>query len=246
MAASSSETSAVTPVDRPFVTVDIAIFAVREDALQVLLVQRHSAHGEPFPGLWALPGGFIDVTSDESLEACARRKLAVKTGAVAPYLEQVGSWGSKTRDPRGWSTTQLYFALLPAESIQLTPGANAADVRWWPVSGAGVRAKLAFDHAKLLSAAIERLRAKVEYTSLPAYLLPKEFTLPDLQRVYEVVLGRPVEKSAFRTRVLAAGVVEPVDRQRQTGKRPAQLYRLSSRSEPVFFPRTFAPKREAY
>jgi ADP-ribose pyrophosphatase YjhB (NUDIX family) len=245
MAAPAGEYSAVLPVDRPFVTVDIAIFAVREDALQVLLVQRPSDPGEPFPGLWALPGGFIDVAADESLEACARRKLAVKTGAVAPYLEQVGSWGSKARDPRGWSATHLYFALLPAESIQLAPGANAADVRWWPLSGAGVRAKLAFDHAKLLAAAVERLRAKVGYTSLPAFLLPKEFTLPDLQRAYEVVLARPVEKSAFRTRVLTAGVVEPVDRQRQTGKRPAQLYRLSNRSEPVFFPRTFAPKREA-
>jgi len=245
MAAPAGENSAVLPVDRPFVTVDIAIFAVREDALQVLLVQRPSNPGEPFPGLWALLGGFVDVAADESLEGCARRKLAVKTGTVAPYLEQVGSWGSKARDPRGWSATHLYFALLPAESIQLAPGANAADVRWWPVSGAAVRAKLAFDHAKLLGAAIERLRAKVEYTSLPAFLLPKEFTLPDLQRAYEVVLGRAVEKSAFRTRVLMAGVVEPVDRQRQTGKRPAQLYRLASRSEPVFFPRTFTPKRDA-
>ena len=231
------------PVDRPFVTVDIAICAVREASLQVLLVQRPSDPSEPFPGAWALPGGFIDVGSDDSLEACARRKLQVKTGAVAPYLEQVGSWGSRNRDPRGWSTTHLYFALVSAESIQLSPGANAADARWWPVSGTGVRTRLAFDHARLLSAAIERLRAKVEYTSLPAYLLPKEFTLPDLQHVYEVVLGRAIEKSAFRTRVLAAGVVESVDRRRQTGKRPAQLYRLSSRAEPVFFPRTFAPKR---
>lgn len=236
--------SAGLPIDRPFVTVDVAIVAVQEDALQVLLVQRPSLPGEPFPGLWALPGGFIDVASDESLEACARRKLRVKTGAVVPYFEQVGSWGSKARDPRGWSTTHLYFALMPAESIQLAAGANAADVRWWPISGTAVRTKLAFDHARLLAVAIERLRAKVEYTSLPAFLLPKEFTLPDLQRAYEVVLGRAVEKSAFRTRVLAAGVVEPVARQRHTGKRPAQLYRLSSRSEPVFFPRTFAPNRE--
>ncbi len=232
------------PTQRPFVTVDVAIFGVLQDELQVLLVQRPSLATEPYPGLWALPGGFIDVSADDSLEACARRKLAVKTGAVAPYLEQVGSWGSKARDPRGWSTTHLYFALLPADSIQLVPGANAADVRWWPVAGAGVRGRLAFDHAKLLAAAVERLRAKVEYTSLPAFLLPREFTLPDLQRAYEIVLGRPVEKSAFRTRVLAAGVVEPIDRQRQTGKRPAQLYRLASRSEPIYFPRTFEPKRD--
>src|SRR5262249_34250580 len=109
--------------------------------------------------------------------------------------------------------------------------------------GNGVRTKLAFDHVKLLSAAVERLRAKVEYTSLPAFLLPREFTLPDLQHVYQVVLGRAVEKSAFRTRVLSAGVVEAVNRQRRTGKRPAQLYRLSDRGEPVFFPRTFAPKK---
>ena len=240
----SSQPAAVLPLDRPFVTVDVAIFAVQEDALQVLLVQRADKPGEPCPGLWALPGGFIDVSTDESLEACARRKLQIKTGASPPYLEQVGSWGSRTRDPRGWSTTHLYFALVAADTLQLAPGANADAVQWWPVAGAGVRTKLAFDHSRLLAAALDRLRSKVEYTSLPAFLLPREFTLPDLQRVYEVVLGRAVEKSAFRTRILSAGVVEPLDRLRQTGKRPAQLYRLSSRGDPVFFPRTFAPKRD--
>lgn len=238
------EKVAAVPALRPFVTVDVAIFCVLEGHLQVLLVQRSALPEEPFPGSWALPGGFIDIDQDESLEACARRKLQTKTGAATPYLEQVGSWGSRSRDPRGWSTTHLYFALVPAASIQLDAGANAADVRWWPVHAASVRTRLAFDHARLLAAAVERLRSKVEYTSLPAFLLPREFTLPELQHVYEVVLGRPVEKSAFRTRVLSAGVVEPLDRQRQTGKRPAQLYRLSSRGDPVYFPRTFAPKRD--
>jgi ADP-ribose pyrophosphatase YjhB (NUDIX family) len=237
-------TDALLPAVRPLVTVDIAIFAVFDKSLQTILVQRSADPAEPFPGAWALPGGFIDVDQDDTLEDCAKRKLRIKTGVSSPYLEQVGSWGGRDRDPRGWSATHLYFALLPAESVSLAPGANADDVRWWPINGSRVSTRLAFDHARLLSAALERLRAKVEYTSLPAFLLPRAFTLPDLQHAYEVVLDRPVEKSAFRTRILSAGIIEPIDRQRPTGKRPAQLYRLTSRADPFYFPRAFGTKRE--
>lgn len=121
-------------------------------------------------------------------------------------------------------------------------GANASDARWHPLRGEGVRERLAFDHALILTAAIERLRSKVEYTSLPAFLLGDEFTLADLQRVYEIVLGRPVDKSAFRTRIRSAGLLTAVPRQRTGANRPAQLYRLTDRQHPVFFPRTFSPR----
>ena len=224
---------------RPLVTVDVVIFTVREASLQVLLVRRPGGPDEPCPGSWALPGGFVDVDADADLAACARRKLEAKTGVASPYLEQLGSWGSARRDPRGWSVTNVYFALIPANGVQLRE-----EAAWFPVQGDRVEPALAFDHAELLAAAVARLRGKVEYTSLPAYLLEAEFTLTELQRMYEIVLERPLEKSAFRTRVLAAGLVEPVPRRREGANRPAQLYRLARPDEPVYFPRTFSPRRD--
>jgi ADP-ribose pyrophosphatase YjhB (NUDIX family) len=229
---------------RPLVSVDLAIFSVDGGRLQVLLVQRPREAGEPHPGAWALPGGFVDTACDTDLEACARRKLGEKTGVASPYLEQVGSWGNAVRDPRGWSATHVYFALMPLPPALPRKGANAADAAWHVVDGEGVRPKLAFDHASLLAASIRRLRAKVEYTSLPAYLLGKEFTLSELQRMYEVVLGRGLEKSAFRTRVFSSGLVEETAGVRTGANRPAQLYRLKRGQGPVVFPRTFNPPRE--
>lgn len=233
----------VKDIERPLVTVDVVIFTLIDDALQVLLVQRPSHEGEPFPGQWALPGGFVDVALDDDLRACALRKLRDKTAVESPYLEQLGSWGGRTRDPRGWSVTQVYFALLPWASLQPRKGSNAADVRWFPVDAAGAAQaadSLAFDHALILAAAVKRLRSKVEYTSLPAFLLPEPFTLPQLQRVYEIVLGRPLDKSAFRTRALAApDFLEETGLQATGAPRAPMGYRLVSRHQPVTFPRTF-------
>jgi len=223
---------------RPLTTVDVIIFAIRDDALHVLLVQRPAGESEPFPSFWALPGGFVDIERDRDLEACAIRKLKEKTGMVSPYLEQLGSWGSAGRDPRGWSATHAYFALMPAVPAS---GTLAADAQWFPVGAGRVKPRLAFDHGDLLETAIQRLRGKVEYTSLPAYLMPTEFTLPDLQKVYEIVLDRPLEKSAFRTRMLAADLIEPVAKMRKGPNRPAQLYRLKKAKSPVYFARTFNP-----
>ncbi len=227
---------------RPLVLVDLAIFTVLDDCLQVLLVRRPDEPGEPFANQWALPGGFVDVKRDATLEACALRKLREKTGVDTPYLEQLGSWGDARRDPRGWSATHVYFALIPADRIELQAGGNASAARFMPVGARGVDAALAFDHARLLAAALERLRAKVEYTSLPAYLLPEEFTLGDLQHVYEVVLARALDKSAFRTRMLAAAFIKPTDAVRVGANRPAQLYRLANRGVVAYFPRTFSPR----
>lgn len=225
---------------RPLVTVDLAIFSILDDALRVLLVQRPGDSAEPFPNEWALPGGFIDVAVDADLDSCARRKLKEKTGVAAPYLEQVGSWGSRDRDPRGWSVSNVYFALIGADD-RLTPGGNAHDVKWAALDGARVRDKLAFDHAELLRAAVTRLRGKVEYTSLPAFLMPAEFTLTELQRVYEIALGRTLEKKAFRTRVLATDLLEELPRKREGISRPAQLYRLRHKRKPHFFTRSLGP-----
>jgi 8-oxo-dGTP diphosphatase len=226
---------------RPYTTVDVVIFTVLDEALKVLLVQRPADVMEPYPGLWALPGGFVDIALDEDLLACARRKLLEKTGVASPYLEQLGGWGSATRDPRGWSATHAYFALIPARGIELVRGTNAAGVDWFEADRLP-NARIAFDHADILRSAVERLRGKVEYTSLPAFLLPEPFTLPQLQRTYEIVLGRPVDKSGFRTRMMAADFLEEAGTVESDSNRPPMGYRLKDRSAPVFFPRTFSPR----
>jgi len=227
--------------ERPLTTVDVVIFTVLEEQLQVLLVKRPGGPEEIFPNAWALPGGFVDVKKDESLEACARRKLLDKTGVKSPYLEQLGSWGGKTRDPRGWSTTHAYFALLPAHSVQLVQE-ETKPAKWHRVDELSPRKRLAFDHGEILQTALERLRSKVEYTSLPAFLLPEPFTLPQLQKTYEVVLGRSIDKSGFRTRALAADFLKEDGFLDVGSPRPAMGYRLKTRETVVYFPRTFSPR----
>ena len=236
-----TENRAISAIERPLTTVDVVIFTVQEDGLQVLLVQRPSGPGEPFPGSWALPGGFVDVQLDDSLQDCARRKLLDKTGGSSPYLEQLGSWGGKSRDPRGWSATHAYFALLPFEAVQLKVE-DGKTAQWHPVDALVPVLPLAFDHAEILQAALERLRSKVEYTSLPAFLLPEPFTLPQLQKMYEIVLGRAVDKSGFRTRALAAGFLAESGAMDVGSPRPAMGYRLKDRGAAVYFPRTFSPR----
>ena len=213
---------------RPLVTVDVVMFTVLDDALQVLLVKRPADSDEPFPGKWALPGGFVNIDEDATLLDCALRKLREKTGVVTPYLEQLGSWGGAQRDPRGWSATHCFYALVPAQAMQLRSGANAAEVAWFEVDAAS-RKRLAFDHGELLEAAVARLRSKVEYT----------FTLPALQQTYEVVLGRDIDKSAFRKRMLDGEFMEEAGMVTGSLGRPAMSYRLRDRSRAALFPRTF-------
>ncbi|MFM2275238.1 MAG: hypothetical protein RL211_1110 [Pseudomonadota bacterium] len=227
---------------RPLTTIDVVIFVVLDEQLQVLLVKRPNDSSDPYPNAWALPGGFVDVTRDVSLESCARRKLLEKTGVKSPYLEQLGSWGGVSRDPRGWSATHVYFALIPVKSVKLQQGGNAQEVQWQPVDAHITRKEMAFDHADILRSAVHRLRAKVEYTSLPAFLLPAPFTLPQLQNAYEVVMGRPVDKSGFRTRALAADFLEETGLMNVGAPRPAMGYKIKERSEVAYFPRTFSPR----
>ena len=219
---------------RPLTTVDIVILTIMDDTLNVLLLKRPKTKEEPFPGKWALPGGFVDIDQDETLYDCALRKLTDKTGVACPYLEQVGSWGSATRDPRGWSATHVYVALLPN-----TPLKKTDQTSWIPVDTHEIISHLAFDHTLLLNAALDRIRSKTEYTSIPAYLLPETFTLSELQKVYEIVLGRKLEKKSFRTRMLAATLLEETGKYKKTSRRPALLYRLKKSDDLVYFSRNF-------
>lgn len=225
--------------ERPLVTVDVVIFAVQDETLKVLLVRRPSDTQDPFPGRWALPGGFVDLKRDRSLHDCAVRKLKEKAGVLTPYLEQLGSWGDAERDPRGWSATHAYFVLIQApEGTPATDPVQAVESHWVPVDEA-LRKRLAFDHTQILAAAVARLRSKVEYTSLPAFLLAEPFTLPQLQRTYEVVLGRAIDKSAFRKRMLDAGFLEEAGATDGVQGRVAMGYRLKDRGRAMTFPRMF-------
>jgi 8-oxo-dGTP diphosphatase len=218
---------------RPIVSVDLAIFGLTEAGLEVLLMRRGS---RPFAGRWALPGGWIHVDEDGDLEAAARRVLYEKTGVETPYLEQLQTVGNASRDPRAWSLSIAYVALISADDVRLRQGANAADVAWRHVEEVTT---LAFDHLAILRSALTRLRNKVEYSTLPVHLLPVRFTLGELQSVYERILGRKLDKSAFRKRVAEASFVEPVvGEMRRASNRPAQIYRVKQGHETVFFNRT--------
>jgi 8-oxo-dGTP diphosphatase len=220
----------------PNVTVDLAIFALIDEKLQVLLMQRAAA---PFVGNWALPGGYIHTDEDIDIEAAARRVLKDKTAVETPYLEQVQSVGDRKRDPRGWTISVAYMALISGDELHPQHGANAADVIWWPVDGEGELPALAFDHVAILATAIRRLRAKVEYTTLPTHLLPVRFTLPDLQLIYERILGRKMDKSAFRKRIAEADFLEAIPgEKRAASNRPAQIYRVKPGHSMIFFDRT--------
>ena len=225
-----------TDFQQPLVTVDIVIFTLRDSELHVLLMKRGAA---PFRGVWSLPGGYIHPQDDKDLDAAARRILREKTGIETPYIEQLAAFGSPDRDPRGWTATFAYFALIGSDTLSLKEGANAEQVQWWPIEERRVDPPLAFDHARVLETAIKRLRNKVEYTTLPVHLLPAKFTLPDLQRVYEQVLGREIDKSAFRKRIAEADFVEPIRGEfRPASNRPAQIYRVKRGFSTIFFDRT--------
>lgn len=219
--------------DRPNASVDTVIFTVIDENLHVLLVEREH---HPYQGKWSLVGGFVDLKTDKTLEDTAKRKLTEKTGVKAPYLEQWGTIGNKDRDPRYWSITTVYFALLPEKGVRLHAGEAATDIKWERVSKDGTVADdLAFDHAHILKECHARLRQKVLYTSLPLFLMEETFTLVELQKTYEILIGQEIETKSFRRRMLGAGLVMETGGMKETGHRPARLYRLSKHTEPHFF-----------
>lgn len=213
-----------TQFERPNTCIDTVIFTVKDDALHVLTVKR--AH-HPFKGSWSLVGGYVDVAQDEDLLATAKRKLKQKTGVDTPYLEQCMTIGNKHRDPRGWSVTTVYVALIPHAQLTLHADHGAADTQWLPVLHGRVDEALAFDHADILLQCTQKLRSKVLYTSLPVFLMPTHFTLGELQKVYELILDKKIDHKSFRRRILAADILEEVEGLfRHETTRPAQIYRV--------------------
>jgi ADP-ribose pyrophosphatase YjhB (NUDIX family) len=222
------------PVGQPLLTVDVVALTLRNDVLEALLVRRIDP---PLAGRWTLPGSVLRA-DDISLQGAARRVLLDGAGIEAPYLEQLASYGDPRRDPRGWSATVAYIALVPSDRLDSRQGHSVESLSWWPVVGGSVAPNLAFDHAHILADAVSRVRARAGYSTLPVHLLPPKFTLSDLQRVHELLLGRRLDKSTFRKRIADTGFLEPVAGERRpASNRPAQLWQVKAGQRTVFFDR---------
>lgn len=205
----------------PAVTTDIVIFTIRDERLQVLLIRRSDP---PFAGMWALPGGFVDI--DEDLEHCALRELEEETGITGVYLEQLYTFGRPGRDPRERIITVAYYALVRSGGLHLRAASDARELGWfaWDALPA-----LAFDHDEIVRRAHERLAAKLDYSTIALQFMPRSFTLSELQSVYETILGAPLDKRNFRKRVMAYGCIADTGETRRNGKhRPARLYSVTS------------------
>ncbi len=204
---------------RPSVTVDCVVFGLDEEDLKVLLVQRGL---EPFKGRWALPGGFVRM--EESLEDAARRELAEEAGVRPGLLEQLYTFGEPGRDPRGRVITVAYFALVKLTDHKVQAATDASEAAWFSVWD---MPKLAFDHAEVVATALQRLKGKVRYQPIGFELLPPKFTLTQLQRLYETILEKELDKRNFRKKILSMDLLEELDEVEQdVSHRAARLYRF--------------------
>lgn len=205
-------------VETPLVTVDIVVFTIVDRAIQVLLFQRST---DPYAGHWSIPGGFIN--QDETLEQAAARWLREKTTVENIYLEQLYAFGGPGRDPRARVITVAYYALVSYEKLTPAGRDNPSDgTRWFDI---GELPALAFDHNLIVAGALKRLKERLNTSAIAFQLLGDKFTLTELQRVYELVLDKTLDKRNFRKKMLAAGILEEIGETKMEGyHRPAQLY----------------------
>jgi 8-oxo-dGTP diphosphatase len=195
------------------------VFGLDEEDLKVLLVQRDI---EPFKGRWALPGGFVRV--EETLDDAARRELQEETGLERVYLEQLYTFGELERDPRERVISVAYYALVKLGDHRVRAATDARDAAWFAVWDTP---SLAFDHDRILKAALTRLKGKLRYQPIGFELLPPKFTLSQLQNVYEKVLERPLDKRNFRKKILSMDLLVELDEVEQdVAHRAARLYRF--------------------
>ena len=207
---------------RPATTTDCVVFGLDEDDLKVLLIQRDIP---PFEGEWALPGGFIRV--GESVDDCARRELEEETGLKRVFLEQLYTFGNPNRDPREHVITIAYYALVNLIEHPPKADTDARNAAWFSLDEVP---RLAFDHKKILDVALDRLRGKLRYQPIGFELLPKKFTLTELQNLYETILQQEFDKRNFRKKVQKLGILEETDEiQQDVAHRAARLYRFDKK-----------------
>jgi 8-oxo-dGTP diphosphatase len=204
---------------RPALTVDAVVFGLDDGDLKVLLIRRGQ---EPFTGKWALPGGFVRV--EESLEEAVRRELQEETGITQLFLEQLYTFGAVDRDPRERVVTVAYYALVKLSDHGIKAATDARDAAWFAVSEAR---GLAFDHDHIVTVALERLKGKVRYQPIGFELLPPQFTLSQLQHLYETIMEKPLDKRNFRKKILGMDFLLALDEvQKDVSHRAARLYRF--------------------
>lgn len=214
-----------TKINSPiYCSIDPVVFSIIEDKLHVLLFQRPK---EPYKDSWALPGGLINPALDTQLEESLSRVLKDKTGAEVNYVEQLASFGGY-RDTRGWTLSVAYIALVAKQEVNPRS-------KWIPVDKLG-EYHLAFDHYDIIETGIKRLSNKVNYSTLPMHFLGEKFTLPQLQKVYEVLLGENLDKSTFRKKISESGQLKELVGEMTTGSafRPAKYYTVAKNSVTTF------------
>jgi 8-oxo-dGTP diphosphatase len=200
----------------PIAAVDVVIFRVHGDALEALLVKIKRG---PCHGRWAFPGGLV--RAGESLDEAARRELVEKTPLREVYLEQLYTFGDPARNPATHVVSSAYFALLPAAASVPHAGTKYSQAAWFDVRRLP---RLAYDHDLVAEVALERLKAKIQYTNVAYGLLERGFTLGELQHVYEVIGGRPLDRRNFRKKILDSRLLRPLYKKRRGAHRPAALY----------------------
>lgn len=206
---------------RPALSVDCVIFGLNDDELKVLLIER--AH-EPYAGYWAFPGGFVDM--NETTEEAAKRELQEETGIQNMYMEQLYTFSDVNRDPRGRVISVAYYALVKLSDFtsQVRASSDAKRAEWFQVNNLP---PLAFDHAKIFEVAFNRLKGKVRYQPIGFELLPEKFTLSQLQKLYELIMNKELDKRNFRKKILSMGLlIELPERQKGVSHRAAKLYKF--------------------
>ena len=207
---------------RPALAVDCVVFGLDDDDLKVLLIRRDL---EPFQGRWALPGGFVRM--DETVDEAAKRELSEETGVGRVFREQLYPFSAIARDPRERIVSVAYYALVNLSDHRVRAATDAREAAWFAASDLP---PLAFDHDAIVDKALERLRGKVRYQPVGFELLPPKFTLSMLQRLYEKVLEKELDKRNFRKKVLAMGLLEELDEVEQdVAHRAARLYRFDKK-----------------
>jgi 8-oxo-dGTP diphosphatase len=210
--------------EMPSVAVDCVIFGLDldEDTLKVVLIERGL---EPFAGTWAIPGGFV--RNGESLDEAATRELSEETGIADVYLEQLYTFGEPGRDPRGWVISVTYYALVSPDKHSVVAATDARRAQWFP---ANQLPRLAFDHARILEVALNRLRGKLTYAPIGFELLPEKFTIKQIQKLYEIVLGRTLDNRNFRKKIFSMNVLRELgEMQKGVPHRAARLYKFDVR-----------------
>lgn len=208
------------------IATDIVIFTIKNNNLCVFLTKVEK---EPFKGLWAVPGGLVK--PNETVDASAKRNLSEILDIKDLLLEQLYTFGKIDRDPSGRVVSVAYFALIPGSDIKFRMSNNDESVEWFSVS---CLPKLAYDHNEMIHFAVERLRAKLTYTNIMFSLLPKEFTLSELQKNYEIILCEKLDKRNFRKKIMALNLVKKTAK-KTLGKahRPANLYQFVKRTPEI-------------